>query len=147
MPTLVELSPFDPHWTNDFSAAEVLLRTTLGNCVVSVDHIGSTAVPGLPAKPIIDIDITLSNLDDVHQASANLIKAGFEPRGNRYDDDVWAFLWKRPVPQIRVYLWTAAERRIGATHVRLGVLAADFPLRPQIKAFPGRNVSKETSLI
>jgi len=57
---------------------------------VSVDHIGSTAVPGLDAKPIIDIDITLSSLDDVPDASAELIKLGFEPRGNRYDDDVWA---------------------------------------------------------
>jgi len=104
MPTLVELSAFDPNWTNDFSAAEVLLRATLGKYVVSVDHIGSTAVPGLAAKPIIDIDITLSSLDDVPDASAELIKLGFEPRGNRYDDDVWAFLWKRRMPQIRVYL-------------------------------------------
>ncbi len=62
MPTLVELSAFDPNWTNDFSVAEVLLRATLGKYVVSVDHIGSTAVPGLAAKPIIDIDITLSSL-------------------------------------------------------------------------------------
>jgi len=104
MPTLVELSAFDPNWTNDFSVAEVLLRATLGKYVVSVDHIGSTAVQGLAAKPIIDIDITLSSLDDVPDASAELIKLGFEPRGNRYDDDVWAFLWKRRMPQIRVYL-------------------------------------------
>jgi GrpB-like predicted nucleotidyltransferase (UPF0157 family) len=104
MPTLVELVPYDANWMNDFCAAEVLLRTALGKCVVAVDHIGSTAVPGLAAKPILDIDITLSDLGDVPGASADLITAGFEPRGNRYDDDVWAFLLKRPAPQIRVYL-------------------------------------------
>jgi GrpB-like predicted nucleotidyltransferase (UPF0157 family) len=104
MPTLVELSAFDPNWTKDFSAAEVLLRATLGKFVVSVDHIGSTAVPGLAAKPIIDIDITISSLDDIPDASAELVKLGFEPRGNRYDDDVWALLWKHRMPQIRVYL-------------------------------------------
>jgi GrpB-like predicted nucleotidyltransferase (UPF0157 family) len=47
---------------------------------VSVDHIGSTAVPGLAAKPIIDIDITIPSLDDVPDASAELVKLGFEPR-------------------------------------------------------------------
>ncbi|MBB3309638.1 GrpB-like predicted nucleotidyltransferase (UPF0157 family) [Rhizobium sp. BK196] len=104
MPTLVELSAFDPSWKNDFTAAEVLLRATLGKFVVSVDHIGSTAVPGLAAKPIIDINITTSSLNDVPDASVELIKLGFEPRGNRYDDDVLAFLWKCRMPQIRVYL-------------------------------------------
>lgn len=59
---------------NDFSAAEALLRTTLGKCVLAVDHIGSAAVPGLAAKPMLDIDVTLSGLDDVPEASANLIR-------------------------------------------------------------------------
>jgi GrpB-like predicted nucleotidyltransferase (UPF0157 family) len=110
MPTLVELVPYDANWINDFSAAEVLLRTTLGECVVAVDHVGSTAVPGLAAKPILDVDVTLSGLDDVPEASAALIDAGFEPRGNRYDDDVWAFLLKRPSPGIRAYLCPPANQ-------------------------------------
>jgi GrpB-like predicted nucleotidyltransferase (UPF0157 family) len=110
MPTLVEIVPYDPNWTNDFSAAEVLLRTTLGACVVSVDHIGSTAIPGLAAKATIDIDVTLSKLDDVPAAGAALVEAGFEARGNRYNDEVWAFLRKRPVPQVRVYLCPPANQ-------------------------------------
>jgi GrpB-like predicted nucleotidyltransferase (UPF0157 family) len=115
MPTLVKLVPHNPNWTDDFSAAEVRLRTTLGNCVMAVDHIGSTAVPGLVSKPVIDIDITLSSLHDISGASADLIKTGFEARGNRYDDDVWAFLWRqRPSPQIRVYLCPPAN----PTHIR-----------------------------
>jgi len=116
MPTLVELVPYDASWMGDFAAAEVLLRATLGKCVVAVDHIGSTAVPGLAAKPIIDIDITLSALDDVPSASSILVKAGFEPRGNKYNDNVWALLLKCPAPQIRVYLCPPSnqthERRI-----------------------------------
>lgn len=104
MATLVELLPYAPRWANDFSAAELLLRSTLGACVVAVEHIGSTAVPGLAAKPILDVDVILSGLDDVPTASEALIKAGFKPRGNRYDDDVWAFLLKSSSPQIRVYL-------------------------------------------
>jgi GrpB-like predicted nucleotidyltransferase (UPF0157 family) len=114
MPTLVELVPYDPNWRSDFSAAEVLLRTVLRDLVMAVDHIGSTAVPGLPSKPIIDVDVTLSGPDVVPDASAALIEAGFEPRGNRYDDDVWAFLLKCPAPQVRVYLCPPANK----THER-----------------------------
>ena len=110
VPTLIELVPYNPNWTNDFSAAEALLRTTLGACVVSVDHIGSTAIPGLAAKATIDIDVTISKLDDVPDASAALVEAGFEARGNRYNDEVWAFLRKRPVPHVRVYLCPPANQ-------------------------------------
>ncbi len=110
MPTLVELVPYDPKWTNDFSAAEVLLRSTLGEYVVEVEHIGSTAVPGLAAKPIIDVDVTLSGLNYIPEASAALIAVGFETRGNRYDDDVWAFLFKHRSPQIRVYLCSPSNQ-------------------------------------
>jgi GrpB-like predicted nucleotidyltransferase (UPF0157 family) len=114
MPTPVELVPYDAKWMNDFLEAEGLLRAALGKCVVAIDHIGSTAVPGLAAKPVLDIDITLSSLDDVPSASADLIEIGFEPRGNRYDDDMWAFLLKRPAPQIRVYLCSP----LNTTHQR-----------------------------
>ena len=114
MPTLVEVVPYDPNWTNAFSAAEALLRNALREWVVAVDHIGSTAVPGLPAKPIIDVDVTLAGPDVVSDASAALVKVGFEPRGNRYDDAVWAFLLKRPAPQIRAYLCPPSNK----THER-----------------------------
>lgn len=104
MPTLVEILPYEPKWSDDFLVTEALLREVLGGCVGAVEHIGSTAVPGLAAKPIIDVDVVVSGIGDIPGASAALIDAGFEPRGNRYDDDVWAFLLKRPSPQIRVYL-------------------------------------------
>lgn len=72
--------------------------------VVAIDHIGSTSVPSLPAKPIIDIDVTLNGLIDIPTASTALIEAGYHPRGNRYGDDVWAFLYHGRPPKQRVYL-------------------------------------------
>jgi len=104
MPTLVEIVPYDQKWADVFAETEALLRELLGECVVAVEHIGSTAVPGLAAKPILDVDVILSSLRSVPDASAILISAGFEPRGNRNDDNVWAFLSNRPSPQLRVYL-------------------------------------------
>jgi GrpB-like predicted nucleotidyltransferase (UPF0157 family) len=104
LPTLVELFPYDPNWEQHFFAAEAALRMVLGSCVVSIDHIGSTAISGMAAKPVIDIDITVSSLAAIPNASANLVNQGYEARGNRYDDDVWAFILKAGMPQFRVYL-------------------------------------------
>ena len=103
MPTLVELVPYDPYWVRHFSVAEAALKTDLGPNVVAVDHIGSTAIPGMSAKPIIDIDITMSSLSVIPSASAPLVNAGYEPRGNRYNDEVWAFM-SNSIPKLRVYL-------------------------------------------
>ncbi|MBB4172035.1 hypothetical protein FHX09_005933 [Rhizobium sp. BK538] len=76
MPTLVELVPYDPYWVRHFSVAEAALKTDLGPNVVAVDHIGSTAIPGMYAKPIIDIDITMSSLSVIPSARAPLVNAG-----------------------------------------------------------------------
>ena len=68
----------------------------------------------MPAKPLIDIDVTLSSLAEVPEASGRLVEAGYEARGNRYDDDVWAFLLKGSAPKLRVYLCPPRNR----THER-----------------------------
>lgn len=104
MATLVEIVPYDPAWPTFFANAQAVLRAWLGSAVVAVDHIGSTSVPGMPAKPVIDIDITLTGPDAIPGAAARLVEAGYEPRGNRYGDDVWAFLSKSAMPRLRVYL-------------------------------------------
>ncbi|PIO98794.1 GrpB family protein [Pleomorphomonas carboxyditropha] len=104
MATLVEIVPYDQNWPRLFSAAESKLRQLLGSMAVGIDHIGSTSIPAMPAKPILDIDITLRGLSDVPIASAILTSAGYQPRGNRYHDDVWAFMKHDSVPKQRVYL-------------------------------------------
>ena len=104
MPTLVELVPYDQQWPSHFSAAAEWLRELLRDKVIAIDHIGSTAIPGMNAKPLIDIDVTLTDLDAVSAAATALVNAGFEARGNRYGDNMWAFLLKTFTPALRVYL-------------------------------------------
>ena len=110
MSTLVQLVPYNPDWAQQFSAAKQALEALLGPCVLAVDHIGSTAIPGMSAKPVIDIDVTVRNLADIQAASTALTSKGFEPRGNRYDDDVWAFYLKHSAPKLRVYLCPPKNR-------------------------------------
>ncbi len=51
----IELMPYDPDWIMLFATEAGLLRRIFGQEVVAVHHIGSTSIPGMTAKPIIDI--------------------------------------------------------------------------------------------
>jgi GrpB-like predicted nucleotidyltransferase (UPF0157 family) len=59
----IELVAYDPTWPAQFAAEAALLSATLGgDLITAIDHFGSTAVPGLAAKPIIDILLTTTDL-------------------------------------------------------------------------------------
>ncbi len=51
--------PYDPHWEQAFTQIVSELRSALGGLALRIEHVGSTAVPGLSAKPIIDIDVVI----------------------------------------------------------------------------------------
>lgn len=55
------IQKYDSRWVRDFSQIKSRLQDALNGLNVSVEHIGSTAVPGLAAKPIIDIDMVFEN--------------------------------------------------------------------------------------
>ena len=56
----VRVVPYDPAWPHLFARLGGDLRAALGSVAVRIDHIGSTAVPGLVAKPVIDIQISVA---------------------------------------------------------------------------------------
>jgi len=102
--TAVELAPYDPNWPQDFERIRDKLQRLLAPFVVTIEHIGSTSIPGIAAKPLIDVDIILRNSADISGATQILLEQNYEPRGNRYDDDVWAFMMRDSQPPERVYL-------------------------------------------
>ncbi|MEU8606456.1 GrpB family protein [Actinoplanes sp. NPDC048791] len=55
----IVIEPYDPAWAQRFAAARAGLHEALGDLVVDIAHVGSTSVPGLDAKPIVDIDLLL----------------------------------------------------------------------------------------
>jgi len=59
----VELVGSDPAWPRRFAELRARLAAALGPTAERIDHIGSTAVPGIPAKPVIDIQVSVPNLD------------------------------------------------------------------------------------
>lgn len=61
---LIELEPHDPNWAGEFVIAKASLgRLLTGLPILSIEHVGSTSIPDLIAKPILDIDIVI-NKDD-----------------------------------------------------------------------------------
>ena len=60
----VVIEDYDPAWADRFAAAGAAVEKALGGLVRSIEHVGSTSVPGLAAKPIIDIDLVLDDTAD-----------------------------------------------------------------------------------
>ncbi|NTJ67350.1 GrpB family protein [Agrobacterium rhizogenes] len=104
MGSAVELVPYDRAWPEDFEHIREKLERLLAPYAVTIEHIGSTSVPGIAAKPLIDVDIILRSAADIPVATQRLLDQGYEPRGNRYDDDVWAFMRRDGRPPERIYL-------------------------------------------
>ena len=69
---------YDPQWPILFQKEKEAILEALGDLVLGIEHMGSTAVPGLPAKPLIDICIGLREIDDAMQCIEPLKKLGYE---------------------------------------------------------------------
>lgn len=67
----------DPEWATAFAEHEARIRRALGPVAVDVEHIGSTSVPGLAAKPIIDILLTVEDITADEDYLDRLIDAGY----------------------------------------------------------------------
>lgn len=59
----IRLVPHDPEWANIYERAAADIRGALGSTALSVDHVGSTAIPGIVAKPVIDVEILVERYD------------------------------------------------------------------------------------
>ena len=66
----IVICPYDRSWPAQFAVIEELLRDALGPVAVRIDHIGSTSVPGLAAKDIIDVQVTVDDLNDARLVPA-----------------------------------------------------------------------------
>ncbi len=71
----IVLVPYDPHWSALFQKEAARVRHLLGDLVTLIEHIGSTAVPGLPAKPIIDLLVGVRSLDEARQRAVPVLES------------------------------------------------------------------------
>jgi GrpB-like predicted nucleotidyltransferase (UPF0157 family) len=73
----LEIVPYDRTWPSAFSAERDRIATVLGDLAVRIDHNGSTSVPGLAAKPVIDIQVSVRRLQPIEEYAARLAQLGY----------------------------------------------------------------------
>lgn len=78
----VVVKPYDPSWAQDFAAIRDELAAAVSDLVLSIEHVGSTSVPGLSAKPIIDIDIVIESEENFPEVAKALASIGYTHEGN-----------------------------------------------------------------
>jgi GrpB-like predicted nucleotidyltransferase (UPF0157 family) len=81
VPRRIEIVAYDPDWPALYDAEAARLRDMFGPDLVATHHIGSTAVPNLPAKPIIDIMVVIRDIRGIGQFDAGMIGMGYRVRG------------------------------------------------------------------
>lgn len=81
MPRIVEVVPHNPEWKKEFLEEAENLKQVFGGELVSIQHKGSTAIPGIFAKPIIDIMPVVRDIDKVDALNDEMIKIGYHPKG------------------------------------------------------------------
>src|SRR5215813_1196179 len=74
---VVRIADYDPAWPIRFAELGGRLRNALGHVAIRIDHIGSTSVPGLAAKPVIDLQISVVRLEPVDPFGEPLQRLGF----------------------------------------------------------------------
>ena len=88
----VDLVPYSADWQRDFSDEAARLQNALTEWPCSIEHIGSTAVPGLAAKPILDIAVGVQAPMEIDALRRTLATLGYEYRGDAGDDGGHVFV-------------------------------------------------------
>jgi len=77
----IEVVPYDPTWPTMYAREAAILTKAFGTQLVAIHHIGSTAIVGIHAKPIIDILPVVRDSEQVNRLNPLLISLGYDPRG------------------------------------------------------------------
>lgn len=104
---------YDPRWPAEFARLRDRAQEALGDVAVAIEHVGSTSVPGLPAKDLIDMVVVVESDEDVPEAIAHLETIGYRARGNLGVEGREAFAWPEGEKRHHLYVspTTSAELR------------------------------------
>lgn len=102
---------YDPQWAEVFEALRDRIWGVVGDFAISVEHVGSTSVPGLPAKPVIDMSVVVAGDIDVARAIAQLATLGYRHVGNLGIEGREAF--KNPDGLPRHHLYVCPQGSLG----------------------------------
>jgi GrpB-like predicted nucleotidyltransferase (UPF0157 family) len=113
---MIEIVSYDAAWPSLFEAEAVAIREVMGSLALRIEHVGSTSVPGLAAKPVIDIQVSVATLATFETHSGALAQVGYTHIPLGPFDLVYPF-FQKPADQPSTH------------HVHLCVLGSDLERR------------------
>jgi len=117
----VVIVPYDPAWPERFAELGAALRAALGSVALRIDHIGSTAVPGLDAKPIIDVQVSVASFEPVEAYRDPLEGLGYEFRS--WNPDLSKRYFREKPGERRTHIHV---RRAGSWAEQFALLFRDY---------------------
>ena len=110
----VRVVPYDPQWPRNFEAICKEIREVLGEKAVAVHHVGSTAVPGMSAKPIIDLDVEIQSRSDFPAVRDRLKTAGYIHEGDLgiRDREAFRYTGKQHLQIHHLYVCPSGSREL-----------------------------------
>jgi GrpB-like predicted nucleotidyltransferase (UPF0157 family) len=108
----VEINDYDPDWPRLYGREEERIRAVLGDRVIRIEHVGSTSVPGLPAKPLIDVALEVPDSSDEAAYVPALEAAGYSLR-IREPEWFEHRVLKGPDNDVNVHVFSAGCEEVG----------------------------------
>ena len=118
----IRIVPYDPTWPQLFSAEAAKIRGVLSDTAIDIHHVGSTAVPGLRSKPIVDILVTVTDIADLPSYRDPLRRIGYA--FNYYPEIPDFHFFGRPRQRPRRYHVHVCEA--GSVHERRHLAVRDY---------------------
>jgi GrpB-like predicted nucleotidyltransferase (UPF0157 family) len=106
---IVEIVPYDPTWKAAFEKLQALLMSIVGDLALRIEHVGSTAVEGLAAKPIIDIDVVIESMALFPAVKDKLERAGCNHLGDLGVEGREAFSYDQPAGTMPCHLYVCPQ--------------------------------------
>jgi GrpB-like predicted nucleotidyltransferase (UPF0157 family) len=113
----VVVIPYQSRWASEFTQLAMRIRDVVDDAAIRIDHIGSTAIAGLAAKDVIDIQITVADLDGADSLTKALIAVGFR-QGNTFEYDEFHGKAERSPDLRKLYMREPEGERRAHIHIR-----------------------------
>lgn len=85
------ISNYNPDWVTKFESIKSFVSEVFKQKALSIEHVGSTSIPGMKAKPLIDILIIVKDIKDLSQETLKMVDAGYEWGENYIAPDTFLF--------------------------------------------------------
>lgn len=100
----VKLAPYHPEWIGLFQVEKEAIQGTFGDEVIGIEHIGSTAIPGMIAKPILDFMVAVNSLDGYERFTPKFEQLGYQFMRDNRDEQEHVLFIKGPEEKRTHYL-------------------------------------------